>query len=593
MALLAKGSYGIVKDNGDTVIKEQFATSFSLSERLFTRVTHFREVAVLQALKGHPNIVEIVNHTDNEIELKKEVADLNSLLLHMANVRTFNAIGKLRLLCYYDDEENPMMMVEDGQLRKVRPSTFECFFGDTPTRASQSVIAALSEIGSFASYTKVIEPLEYDAKMLETSHDRFVDIDFVYERWMKKHPFNPENPTKSKAFSFTQEKFIDVLTAKLQAAISDDTGVMEFREFLLMALTTHTLDSTLSPNATRCGTIFVSLVFVIHSILPQLKLRIICDLVFELCSALYAIDKRVCSPSIIAVHKLALPYSEEFLALMIFDMLMAIDAMHSLNFVHRDIKPNNIMISKEGRLKICDFGVASIGRSQIDDLSYTKEYRAPEIISRNGKFISSTKQSDVWAIGFLIYVLVTLDMYNNMNRNIIKSKVGRVFTEISKYPSWLSHIVKSLASEDARERDVKKVMSYIEDKWRAIPLFYTRLAEHKRWIQSHNKPAWLALNVLPPFSDSKPRFPSIQDFDTIALHQLYQPFKETLQSLDIEESVATNILLMWLVIAIKKVEFYGLESMARQEGVSALPFDISHTIICRFFSIVKYRLDIY
>lgn len=38
------------------------------------------------------------------------------------------------------------------------------------------------------------------------------------------------------------------------------------------------------------------------------------------------------------------------------EMVLAIDAVHKLNYVHRDIKPDNVLLTKEGHVRLADFG---------------------------------------------------------------------------------------------------------------------------------------------------------------------------------------------------------------------------------------------
>ena len=41
------------------------------------------------------------------------------------------------------------------------------------------------------------------------------------------------------------------------------------------------------------------------------------------------------------------------------ELIIAIDSIHKMNYIHRDIKPDNILIDKDGHLKLSDFGLCA------------------------------------------------------------------------------------------------------------------------------------------------------------------------------------------------------------------------------------------
>ena len=86
---------------------------------------------------------------------------------------------------------------------------------------------------------------------------------------------------------------------------------------------------------------------------------------------------------------------------------LALDAAHSVGVIHRDLKPQNIMCDKAGRILVMDFGLArsieSKGMTQTGALMGTIEYMSPE--QSMGKQLDA--RSDLFAIGLIFYELLT------------------------------------------------------------------------------------------------------------------------------------------------------------------------------------------
>jgi cyclin-dependent kinase-like len=82
----------------------------------------------------------------------------------------------------------------------------------------------------------------------------------------------------------------------------------------------------------------------------------------------------------------------------IYQLIRGVEYCHSHNIIHRDIKPENILISKNGALKLCDFGFArtmSVGGRYTDYVA-TRWYRSPELLVGDTEY---GKGVDTWAIG--------------------------------------------------------------------------------------------------------------------------------------------------------------------------------------------------
>jgi len=95
-------------------------------------------------------------------------------------------------------------------------------------------------------------------------------------------------------------------------------------------------------------------------------------------------------------------------AVQIMDQLLcAITEAHKNNIIHRDIKPQNILVKDDGTVKIADFGIATVSDAvqltQADTVLGSVHYLAPELA--RGEI--ATFQSDIYALGITFYELLT------------------------------------------------------------------------------------------------------------------------------------------------------------------------------------------
>lgn len=93
----------------------------------------------------------------------------------------------------------------------------------------------------------------------------------------------------------------------------------------------------------------------------------------------------------------------------IFKCSKALEFAHRRGVIHRDVKPANVMMSKDGVLKIMDFGIASVMRpgeqtsTSVQGVAGTPSYMAPEQIM--GK--EAGPQNDIYALGTVMFQLLT------------------------------------------------------------------------------------------------------------------------------------------------------------------------------------------
>jgi eukaryotic-like serine/threonine-protein kinase len=93
------------------------------------------------------------------------------------------------------------------------------------------------------------------------------------------------------------------------------------------------------------------------------------------------------------------------------DVALGLGAAHRRRIVHRDVKPQNVLIGRDGSLKLSDFGIASMYKDALDDEGIitssltggTVQYYAPE--QAQGEIIRPSV--DIYALGIVMYQMVT------------------------------------------------------------------------------------------------------------------------------------------------------------------------------------------
>lgn len=84
------------------------------------------------------------------------------------------------------------------------------------------------------------------------------------------------------------------------------------------------------------------------------------------------------------------------------EIVCALQYIHSKDIVYRDLKPENLLLSKDGHIKIADFGLAKLLKGKTYTICGTAEYMAPEVLQKKGYGTAV----DWWSFGVLIYELL-------------------------------------------------------------------------------------------------------------------------------------------------------------------------------------------
>ena len=88
-----------------------------------------------------------------------------------------------------------------------------------------------------------------------------------------------------------------------------------------------------------------------------------------------------------------------------FELLLAIEYLHKMNIIHRDIKLSNVLLNENMEVRLCDFGLAiDNGVKEQKNICGTLNYIAPELYNKKGGLKYSFK-TDIWAFGVLMYSL--------------------------------------------------------------------------------------------------------------------------------------------------------------------------------------------
>jgi serine/threonine protein kinase len=142
-------------------------------------------------------------------------------------------------------------------------------------------------------------------------------------------------------------------------------------------------------------------------------------------------------------------------------------AIHAKNIIHKDLKPENIMLTRDGAVKIMDFGISETFRSSKSRLESTSRagtcnYMSPEhCIGEN-----VGKESDIWSFGMLLYELLTgRTYYKGESTNEIHYQIEkRPFEAGTKIGSPLRELLNACGKPNYRDRpkDFAAVLTFFQ-----------------------------------------------------------------------------------------------------------------------------------
>lgn len=139
-------------------------------------------------------------------------------------------------------------------------------------------------------------------------------------------------------------------------------------------------------------------------------------------------------------------------------ILSAVALAHKHNVIHRDLKPQNILMDKRGNIKIADFGIAvALNQSsvtQTNSVMGSVHYMSPE--QTRGGLV--TKQSDIYSLGIILYELITGTVPFNGDTPVsialkhAQEPIPSIRKKDQSVPQALENVVLKATAKDPRDR---------------------------------------------------------------------------------------------------------------------------------------------
>ncbi|ELP86370.1 cell division control protein 15, CDC15, putative [Entamoeba invadens IP1] len=185
--------------------------------------------------------------------------------------------------------------------------------------------------------------------------------------------------------------------------------------------------------------------------------------------SLYIVMEYMESGSLLNIIKKFNKLNEALSAKYVYQILDGLSFIHEQGIVHRDIKAANILVAKDGSVKIADFGVSvqtDNTRNGNEDVVGTPNWMSPEIIMLQG----TTVKADIWALGCTVLELITGNPpYYDLPPAAALHKI--VSDEIPPIPNEISYLLRDFLLQCFQKNPLARASS-------------TSLQSHKWFVEN-------------------------------------------------------------------------------------------------------------